>query len=90
MCGAGARIAALPQPATSHHQGPVALPTPLRAPVLCAVRNLKLNLGEEEFRLDFYLAFTWRQRTSDPGLIARSQPGSGGALLQGDPGAFWA
>ena len=50
------------------------------------VRNMSMHsLKEEQVYIDFYVAFTWRQHTTDAALLNRTQQGCAGSLEPGDP-----
>ena len=50
------------------------------------VRNMSMHsIKEEQVYIDFYLAFTWRHRTTNTALLEKAQRGCGGALEEGHP-----
>ena len=55
--------------------------------VQCHVRNMSMSsLRDQQCLIDFYLAFTWRQRTTDAALLQRTRKGCAGQLDPSDPG----
>ena len=61
-------------------------PAPRVVLVQFYVRNMSMSsLKDETVLSDTYLAFTWRQHTTDAALLQKAQRGCAGGLAPGDP-----